>query len=110
VLLTPSPAAQVKGLTVLTAVIPLQLWGWVWLVGGVVGCAFSAVRTVGVDQLGFTALVVPPTTWSAGYLVDWATIGDYSRGWVVASTYAALAASTFIASGWPEVATPREAP
>lgn len=103
VLLAPTPPAQVKGLTVLTTALPLDLWGWVWLTAGVVGVAFSPVRTVGTDQIGFTALVIPPTTWALGYLLDWILIGDYSRGWVVATTYGSLAASTLIASGWPEI-------
>lgn len=102
-LLTPTPPAQVNGLTILSSIIPLPAWGWVWLLSGCVGVALCGVRVVGADQAGFTALVFPAATWATGYFADWVVIGDYSRGWVVAGTYGALAAAIYIASGWPEV-------
>lgn len=102
-ILTPAPKAQHAGLTILTSAIPLSFWGWIWLACGATGIAFCGVVDVGKDQIGFSALVVPAATWAGGYLVDWLVIGDYERGWVVASTYAALAASIVIASGWGEV-------
>lgn len=103
ILSTPAPPAQVTGLTVILSVMSLHSWGWVWTVSGILGIAFSGVRRVGRDQLGFTALAVPTAAWSAGYLADWLFIGGYPRGWVTATIYAALAASVIIAAGWPEV-------
>lgn len=108
ILTTPIPAAQHMGLSVLMSVAPLSVWGWAWLASGVVGAFFSLVRKVGADQIGFTALVIPAVTWSVGYLIDWALVGGYDRGWVVASTYAGIAASIVIASGWPEVRKTRD--
>lgn len=103
ILTAPAPVAQVEGLTIVTSFVPLHSLAWVWVTAGVIGVAFCAVRRVGSDQLGFTSIVLPPALWAAGYFIDWAVVGEYSRGWVVASTYAAIAASTVIASGWPEI-------
>lgn len=103
ILVTRAPAAQKEGLTALTAVVPLHSWGWVWVASGIIGAAFCCVQHVGADQIGFTTLVVPASAWSAGYLIDWIVVGEYSRGWIVSVTYAALSAAVVIAGGWPEV-------
>lgn len=103
ILLTPAPLAQLEGLTILCSLLSLTHWGWIWVAAGAIGVAFCGVQRVGRDQLGFTALVLPTGAWATGYLADWIVVGDYSRGWVVASTYAGVAAAIVIASGWPEV-------
>lgn len=102
VLTSPAPTAQVVGLTIVTTYVPLHALAWIWVLSGLTGIGFCAVRHVGHDSLGFTALVMPAALWSAGYLLDWIVIGEYERGWVVASTYGAIAASIVITSGWPE--------
>ena len=103
ILTTPIPAGIQYGLTIITTYISLHSLAWVWVVSGCIAVAFCPVREVGRDQLGFTALVIPAAAWSAGYLADWIVVGEYSRGWVVSATYAAIAASVVIASGWPEI-------
>jgi hypothetical protein len=102
ILATAPLSTQVDGLTLVTHYVSLHSLAWIWVASGVVGIAFCPVRRVGPDQWGFTALVIPAAFWSAGYLVDWIFVGQFSRGWVVATTYAAIAASIVIASGWPE--------
>lgn len=102
ILTSPAPPAQVQGLSIITAFIPLHCLAWVWIVSGIIGVAFCPARREGSDAPGFTALVMPSAIWATSYLIDWIVVTDYSRGWVVASTYAAISASIVIAAGWPE--------
>lgn len=101
-LTAPPVAGQVDGLTIITHFISLHTLAWVWVLSGIIGIAFCPARRVEADQWGFTALVLPAAVWSAGYMIDWIFIHQYSRGWVVATTYAGIAASIVITSGWPE--------
>lgn len=103
ILSTSAPRAQAEGLTLITQYVPLHSLAWVWVASGVTALVCSPIRRVGPDQFGFTALVLPAALWATGYLLDWLIFGEYSRGWVVASTYAAISAAIVIASGWPEV-------
>jgi hypothetical protein len=102
ILTAPPISGQVDGLTLITQFISLHSLAWVWIASGAAGIAFCPVRRVGPDQWGFTALVLPAAVWSASYLIDWVFVHQFERGWVVATTYAAIAASIVIASGWPE--------
>lgn len=102
-LATSRPAAQREGLTVLSRYVSHDAQGFIWLACGIVAVIFGCVWRVGDDQIGFTALIAPSALWSISYFADWVLVSDYSRGWVVAVTYAAISAAIYIASGWPEV-------
>lgn len=81
-----TPPSSTRGLELLTGLVPLHCWAWVWIVAGTATFAGAWVR-VGQDGLAFFAALIPPTLWATAYL--WAAIADgYVRGLVVAGWFA----------------------
>jgi hypothetical protein len=75
------PPSSTRGLEMLTNVVPLHCWAWVWVVAGTTTFAGAWVR-VGRDGLAFGAALIPPTLWATAYL--WAAVADgYMRGLVL---------------------------
>lgn len=97
-IITPQP--DQRGLKVLLSLMPLDAWGWCWIVAGAIAllCAWAPP---GRDTAGFVSLVLIVVPWMATYLVAW-LLGDYPRGWVAAAIWAALVAPVLVVAGWPE--------
>lgn len=97
------------GLGVYGELLAQPPWGVVWATCGVaaIGCGLWRSR-VGVDQLGYNALLVPPSVWTLGY--TWSAIlylgtggaAGAERAWASAVIWSALVVSVLVVSGWPE--------
>lgn len=99
-LLSEPTFAQERGLTVITHVAPLDVWAWLWIVGGALGVGLSMTRS---DAAGYVGVVLPPLTWAVSYALACWPLGDYERGWISAVVWGAIAGALFIVSGIPEI-------
>jgi len=96
-----SPVPDRRGLKVLLDVMPLHVWGWCWIIAGLVA-AVSAFLPQGRDAPGFVALVLIVLPWMLGYLLSWWPLGLYPRGWIAAALYGALTLPVVVVAGWRE--------
>ncbi|GAA3384524.1 hypothetical protein [Streptomyces racemochromogenes] len=97
-LITPQP--DQRGLGLLLRLMPLEAWGWCWIVAGITALA-SAWAPPGRDAAAFYALPLVVVPWMASYLVAWLD-GGLPRGWVAAAVWAAITAPVLVVAGWPE--------
>lgn len=95
-----SPQPDLRGLRVLLNIMPLDVWGYLWLASGLVAIV-AAWLPQGRDLAGFFALPLIVLPWMASYLMSW-IVGDFPRGWVAAAVWGAIAAPAFVVAGWPE--------
>jgi hypothetical protein len=100
-----SPQPDQRGLTLATQVLPLHVWGWLWIATGILALGAAFVPQ-GVDWFGFVALVLIVLPWMLSYLVSW-LLGDFPRGWVAAAVWAVIAVPVIVAAGWREVPRPK---
>lgn len=104
ILRSPVGAVRATGLEVLTRLMAIQDWGWLWIGSGIVAAAF-AQRRQGRDGPGFLAAMAVPLLWMTSYLA--AAIRERQEllayGAVI---YGVWIAALFIASGWPEPPNP----
>lgn len=63
----PPPASQ--GLNTLASVMPLGVWGWAWIVAGVL--AFAAVWWKHY-AIALTPMLILCTLWAFSYTAEWA--------------------------------------
>ncbi len=96
------PLAAQRGLPLLLQRVSLDVWGWAWIVSGVVALVY-AWAPPGRDAAGFVSLVLIVVPWTTGYLASW-LLGDYPRGWVAAAVWTGLSVPILVALGWPEPA------
>ncbi|MFX4294113.1 hypothetical protein [Streptomyces bohaiensis] len=94
-----------RAAVVLRDAAPLQVWGAVWVAGGVVAAASAWAACPRWRALGFGAAMLPPLLWSLAFAWAWAT-GEYPRAWTGAAVWAGAAAKVWIVAGW----TPRPGP
>src|SRR5690606_10495342 len=87
------------GLALLLKLAPLDFWGWVWIVAGVVAvvCAWLPARR---DWPGFLAVWLIATPWAMAYLLSWWPLGESPRGWVVAMIFGAFGSVCLVVIGW----------
>jgi hypothetical protein len=95
-----SPPADRRGLAPLLKVMPLDGWGWLWVITGLVAVA-AAFAPQGLDWAGFLALPVIVLPWTGAYIAAW-LMGDYPRGWVAAAVWALIAVPVIVVAGWRE--------
>jgi len=100
-----SPPAAQPGLTLAMQLLPLTVWGWLWLVTGILA-SVSAFVPQGVDWFGFVALVLIVLPWTLSYLVSWLQ-ADFPRGWVAAAVWGAIAVPVIVVAGWREAPRPK---
>jgi hypothetical protein len=95
------PIRDQRGLGLLLKAMPLEAWGWMWIVAGVIAlvCAWVQPRK---DWPGFVAVWAITAPWSMSYLVAWWPLGEYPRGWVAALIFGAFGAVCLVAIGWDE--------
>lgn len=100
-----SPAPDLRGLRLLLQMMPLDAWGWIWVVSGLVAIV-SAWLPQGKDWPGFLALPLMVLPWMVSYLLAW-IIGDFPRGWVATVVWGAIAAPVLVVAGWREPPRPK---
>ncbi|MFJ5967872.1 hypothetical protein [Streptomyces sp. NPDC093060] len=98
VLISPQP--NQLGLNLAIQLLPLQVWGVLWIIAGVIALV-SAWLPSGFDWPGFLALPVIVLPWMTSYFVAWLQ-GDFTRGWIAAAVWAAIAVPVLVVAGWPE--------
>ncbi|MFE2324579.1 hypothetical protein ACFXD5_11790 [Streptomyces sp. NPDC059385] len=97
-LVTPQP--DQRGLTLALSVFPLVVWGWLWIVAGIIAMA-CAWAPPGRDAAGFIVLVLIALPWMVTYLAAWIT-RDLPRGWVAAAIWMLICIPIMVVAGWPE--------
>ncbi|MEU9333114.1 hypothetical protein AB0D49_08110 [Streptomyces sp. NPDC048290] len=95
-----SPQPDQRGLKLAMQLLPLEVWGWLWMASGIIAVV-SAWMPQGVDGPGFLALPLIVLPWMASYLASWLQ-GDFLRGWVAAAVWAAIAVPVLVVAGWRE--------
>lgn len=100
-----SPLPPQPGLTLALQMMSLHAWGWLWITAGVIALV-SAWLPQGVDWPGFLALPLIVLPWMLSYFVSWLQ-GDFSRGWVAAAVWAAIAVPVIVVAGWREPPRPK---
>jgi hypothetical protein len=99
-----------RGLASITRYVPMGTLAWLW-----VGCGLLAVlagllyRHVGElgQAAGFTALVVPATTWACAFTTAW-TAGGYPSASGSAAAWTAFAIGILLVSGMVDPPLRRE--
>lgn len=98
-LLAPtSSVTTTSGYRWLASVFPLQVWGGIWLLVGVL-CLVGAF--VHEDSVAWVAAMSIKVMWGALWFLGWAIAG-VERGWVSATVWLAMAALVALLAGWPE--------
>ena len=100
-----SPAPDLRGLRLLLQMMPLDVWGWIWVASGLIAI-ISAWLPQERDWPGFLALPLMVLPWAVSYLLAW-IIGDFPRGWVAAVVWGAIAAPVLVTAGWREPPRPK---
>ena len=99
-----SPLRQ-PGLQLALQILPLTVWAWAWITTGVLAIV-AAFLPAGTDWFGFVGLVLIVLPWMTSYLATW-LLGDFPRGWVAASVWAAIAVPVIVVAGWREAPRPK---
>jgi len=98
-LLRPARAAQQSPTTrFLTEVMPLPVWGGLWLVVGLICLAGAFGRC---DRAAYAAAAALKVLWGGMFLIGWAA-GVIERGWVGAIIWLAFAFFVVRIASWPE--------
>lgn len=100
-----SPAPDLRGLRLLLQMMPLDVWGCLWVASGLIAIV-SAWLPQGRDWPGFLALPLMVLPWTVSYLLSW-IIGYFPRGWVAAVVWGAIAAPVLVVAGWREPPRPK---
>lgn len=95
-----TPQADQRGLDLALQLLPLHVWGWLWIGAGAVALVAAWVPQ-GVDWPGFLALPLIALPWWLSYMTAWIQ-GVFPRGWVVAAVWAAIAVPVLVVAGWRE--------
>lgn len=99
-----SPTLQMN-LEFLTNVLPLEVWGSFWTLGGFI--FLMAAFWKRLELIAFMVGIAVTATWSFGYAVQ-AALGESSRGWVSAAIYGFFAVLILLISTWAEPIKPVE--
>ncbi len=98
-LLVPTSSALTSpGYRWLASVLPLQVWGGIWLLAGVL-CLVGAV--VHEDTAAWVAAMSIKVMWGLLWFLGWAIAG-VERGWVSAAVWLPMAALVALLASWPE--------
>jgi hypothetical protein len=95
-----SPAPEQRGLEPLLALMPLDVWGSLWIATGLIA-AVSAWLPQGWDWPGFPALQLIVLPWIGSNLATW-LMGEFPRGWIAALVWGAICVPVWVTAGWSE--------
>lgn len=92
-------AAQLRPLDM---IIPVPVWGWVWIV---TGCLLPLGAFVRRDRLFFGWSTFVFAAWAGTWVSVWVHEPQIPRVWINIVVWGAFAALVVIVSTWPEVKT-----
>lgn len=81
------PTDVPKGIDLITKILPIEVWGGIWLTVGIICVIKSFLKTDGIAIPLATGLMAG---WGFAYAYGWIDsllLGDPSRGWLTASSY-----------------------
>lgn len=90
----------------------VKLWGWLWIVCGIVALFIGLQRRLAPDQVGFTAAFIPPALWSFfsiySFIVFLVTAGDYGvqNTWASAAIWLDFVFLVRVCAGWDDATDP----
>lgn len=91
----------VRGVGVLTHMLPMTWWGGVWILCGLAASALAFEPRPRWDRLGFGAATLPMSLWSAANFVAWAT-REFPQAWTSTVTWGAFVYVLIRVNRWPE--------
>lgn len=102
-LLVLAPQDTVRRFMVMEAILPLQVWGFVWI-GAAVLAAVQAFSPLRDGVWAFVSLTTVSGIWAAGYIAGWIVTEPPRgpRGWLMGLMWAAMFGLTIVLSGWKE--------
>lgn len=100
-----SPQPDQRGLEPLLSRVSLDVWGWAWVVTGLVAVV-CAWLPQGRDWPAFLALPLMVLPWMGSYAATWLT-GEFPRGWVAALVWGVIAVPVLVVAGWREPPQPK---
>jgi len=93
------PPPVPDGLSTLGSVAPLGVWGWAWIVAGVL--AFTAVWWRHY-ALALTPMLILSALWGFSYTAEWVAVvtwrGGESRDWITGVSYAFQTVAVLVVS------------
>ncbi|MCW2768479.1 MAG: hypothetical protein JWO11_4438 [Nocardioides sp.] len=93
-----APEAASPGYRWLASVLPLQVWGGIWLFVGVL-CLIGSV--VHEDSVAWVAAMSIKVMWGLLWLLGWWLV-DVPRGWRSAAVWLPMAAVVALLASWAE--------
>jgi hypothetical protein len=98
-LLYPTPLSITSPTSVFLAeVLPLWVWGWLWVTVGIICCIFAFRQK---DAPGFAAGIFLKILWGTIFLLGW-TFAGVERGYLSSTIWIAFAGVLAIIASWPE--------
>lgn len=98
-LLDPTPTVLASpGYRWLGSVLPVQVWGALWTVVGLLCLIGAFLRE---DSPAWVAAMAMKVMWGVLWFCGW-WLADLERGWVSAAVWLPMAALVALLAGWPE--------
>ncbi|GHB55342.1 hypothetical protein GCM10010331_48960 [Streptomyces xanthochromogenes] len=91
----------VRGVGVLTNLLPMEWWGALWMVAGFLALVFAFEPRPRWDRWGFAAATLPMSLWSGANFVAWIS-GSFSQAWTSGVTWGVFVYIAIRINGWPE--------
>lgn len=82
----------------MAAMLPLEVWGYVWLASAALLAAGAFLKK---DRLPFTAAMILKVAWALGFFISW-RVYDIPLAWLGSIIYGAFAGFVLSISGWLE--------
>ncbi|MDX3713361.1 hypothetical protein PV733_31360 [Streptomyces europaeiscabiei] len=95
-----SPPPDQRGLQPLLELMPLDVWGGLWMAAGLLAVV-AAWLPQGMDWPAYPALQLVVLPWMGCYFATW-LMGDFPRGWIAAAVWGLISVPVWVAAGWPE--------
>ncbi|MFK0182288.1 hypothetical protein ACIQVR_40760 [Streptomyces xanthochromogenes] len=91
----------VRGVGVLTRMLPMPWWGALWMICGVTAMAMAFEPKPRWDRWGFAAATLPMSLWSGSNFVAWAS-GQFGQAWTSVITWGVFVFVLIRINGWSE--------
>jgi hypothetical protein len=82
----------------LATILPLEAWGGIWLLVGVLCLVGSVVHE---DSIAWVAAMSIKVMWGGLWFCGW-WLADVPRGWAPSAVWLPMAALVALLAGWPE--------